>query len=52
MQGAVNFSMKPRAEISGLYDRKKVVVPRYSDVIVFIRFPLELAERTKEGRLN
>ncbi len=52
MQGVVNFSMKPRAEISGLYDRKKVVVPRYSDVIVFIRFPLELAERTKEGRLT
>ena len=52
MQGVVNFSMKPRAEISGLYDRKKVVVPRYSDVIVFIRFPLELAERTKEGKLT
>ena len=35
-----------------IMDRKKVVVPRYSDVVGFIRFPLELAERTKEGRLT
>ena len=33
-------------------ERKKVVVPRYSDVIGFIRFPLELAEGTKEERLT
>ena len=35
-----------------IMDRKKVVVPRYSDVVGFIRFPLELAERTKEGKLT
>ena len=35
-----------------IMDRKKVVVPKYSDVIGFIRFPSELAERTKEGKLT
>ena len=35
-----------------IMDRKKVVVPKYSYVVGFIRFPLELAERTKEGRLT
>ena len=33
-------------------EREKVVVPKYSYVVGFIRFPLELAERTKEGRLT
>ena len=33
-------------------DRKKVVVPKYSDVIGFVRFPTELAGKTKEGKLT
>ena len=33
-------------------ERKKVVVPKYSDIIVFVKFPKELSDRTKEGKLT
>ncbi|MGC8516142.1 MAG: hypothetical protein ACP5OC_08430, partial [Thermoplasmata archaeon] len=33
-------------------DGKKVVVPRYGDVLGFIRFPIEIVQGTREGKLT
>ena len=33
-------------------ERRKVLVPEYKDVVGFIRFPLELAMNTGEGKLT
>ena len=33
-------------------ERRKVLVPEYRDVVGFIRFPLELAGKTREGKLT
>ena len=33
-------------------ERKKIVVPRYRNVVGFIRFPLELVKRTQERKIT